>query len=434
METEKNLKKFVVEKTPSNLPQIPSNPQIPNPQSPISNLQAPNSNPQPPSPQQVPIPKKNDKEERERERKRKYNEERKKKKEEDKKKKEEKLKKLHDNQKILREEQKILKKNRESLNRFYEKIYGEDGENEAENQEVAPVPEFANKKGGKIMVFGGERASAEEEKKEKKEEEKEKKRKFMAAKRGLDLEFLLTYYENLRNKEIKIQEKKKEEEENPEKLWGYHQKIEEIGEKYNNKIKEFIRENRPGLNLKYSFSYPEELPPYESPEETRRAFFSKLFEGKKRAPETPIEFILDADRAKRGKKREANKKYYEAHKKTEGDFYKASGALADFFSSQCKKKEKEVLEEEEEVPEKVPEEEEALEEAEEVEEEAEEIEEEAEEDDDGIEDLGALEKKKKKINDLLALYWDNKKKVESLLKKKAKILKKIREMRSKEDL
>ena len=62
METEKNLKKFVVEKTPSNLPQIPSNPQIPNPQSPISNLQAPNSNPQPPSPQQVPIPKKNDKE------------------------------------------------------------------------------------------------------------------------------------------------------------------------------------------------------------------------------------------------------------------------------------------------------------------------------------------------------------------------------------
>ena len=434
METEKNLKKFVVEKTPSNLPQTSSNPQIHNPQIPNTPHNSLFPDPHVPLSPNPPIPNGNDKEERERERKKKYNEERKKKKEEEKKKKEEKLKKLHENQKILREKEKKMRQNRESLNRFYEKIYGKDGENEGENQEVAPVPELINQKGGKIMVFGGERASAEEEKKEKKEEEKEKKKKFMAAKRGLDLEFLLTYYENLRNKEIKIQEKKKEEEENPEKLWGYHQKIEEIGEKYNNKLKKFIGENRPALNLKYSFSYPEELPPYESPEKTRRVFFSKLFEGKKRAPETPIEFILDADRAKRGKKREANKKYYEAHKKTEGGFYKASGALAGFFSDYCKKKEKEALEEEEEVPEKVPEEEEALEEAEEVEEEAEEKEEEAEEEDDEIEDLRALEKKKKKFDDLLALYGDNKKKIDEILKKKAKILKKIREMRSKEDL
>ena len=358
---------------------------------------------------------KREKEERERERKRKYNEKMKKKKEEERKKKEEKLKKLHENQKILREKEKILRKNKESLNRLYREME----ENEEEDQEVTPVPEYPNRKGGKIMVFGGEKVPI----KELKEEERERKRKFMAAKRGLDLEFLLTYYENLRNKEIKIQEKKKNEEENPEKLWGYHQKIEGIGEKYNNKLKKFIGENRQALNLKYS-SFPEELPPYKSPEEIRRAFFSKLFEGKKRAPETPIEFILDADRAKRGKKREANKKYYEAHKKTEEGFYKASGTLTGFSSDYHKKREKEVLEEEEEVPE----EEETLEEPKEVEEEAEEIEKEAEEDEDEIEDLRALEKQKKKIDDFLALYWDNKKKVDELLKKKAKILKKLREI------
>ena len=317
----------------------------------------------------------------------------------------------------MREKEKILKKNRESLNR----LYGEMEENEEEDQEVTPVPEYPNQKGGKIMVYGEEKGHI----KELKEEEKERKRKFMAAKRGLDLEFLLTYYENLRNKEIKIQEKKKNEEENPEKLWGYHQKIEEIGKKYNNKIKKFIGEHRQALNLKYSFSFPEELPPYESPEETRKAFFSKLFEGKKRAPETPIEFILDADRAKRGKKREANKKYYNKHKKKDDDFNKIWG-----FKKEEEEAEEENLDQEKE---KLEEHQEKEEEEEDQLEEYQGEHQEEEEEDDGIEDLGKLQKEAKKLNLLLILHRNDEKKVEELTKKRNIIRKKIKEMLPEED-
>ena len=428
MEAKKELKKNKAENSPSNFPQIPSNPQIPNPQSPIPNPEASNPNPQSHSPQQVPIPKNDneEKEERERRRKKEYNEKIKKKKEEERKKKEEKLKKLHENQKILREKEKILKKNRESLDR----IYGEMEENEEEDQEVTPVPEYPNQKGGKIMVFGEEKGHI----KELKEEEKERKRKFMAAKRGLDLEFLLTYYENLRNKEIKIQEKKKNEEENPEKLWGYHQKIEEIGEKYNNKLKKFIGENRSALNLKYSFSFPEELPPYESPEETRKAFFSKLFEGKKRAPETPIEFILDADRAKRRKKREVNKKYYNKNKKKDNDFDKIWGFRKEVPLKE-EKEEKEIEDKENQLhleEEEQPEEHQEKEEEDQLEEHQREHQEE-EEDDDGIEDLGELRKKRKKLNLLLILNRNDEKKVEELTKKINIIKKKIKEMLPEED-
>ena len=102
------------------------------------------------------------------------------------------------------------------------------------------------------------------------------------------------------------------------------------------------------LDAKYDFQYPKELPPYEAPEETRRAFFSKLFMGKKRKPEVPVEYIVDADWDKRDKKRAANKKYYNAHKKSEGGFYETSKALANFFAKCCQNKEEEASEEEEE--------------------------------------------------------------------------------------
>ena len=102
------------------------------------------------------------------------------------------------------------------------------------------------------------------------------------------------------------------------------------------------------LDAKYDFQYPKELPPYEAPEETRRAFFSKLFMGKKRAPEVPVEYIVDANWDKRDKKRAANKKYYKSHKKSEGGFYETSKALANFFAKCCQKKEEEASEEEEE--------------------------------------------------------------------------------------
>ena len=271
-----------------------------------------------------------------------------KKKEEDNKKKEEKLKILHEKQKNFREKQKILKKNQENLLKIYKEQEEEEASDGDNNEEVAPVPEFPNRKGAKTMVFGGDHALIEEQKNKKKEEKKQKKRDFVAAKRGLDLEFLLNYYENLRNNEIKIQEEKKEKEENPEKKKFYTQRIKEIGDKYNNRIRKFIIDNKTLLDAKYDFQYPKELPPYEAPEETRRAFFSKLFMGKKRAPEVPIQYIVDADWDKRQKKRAANKKYYNAHKKSDGGFYKASKALADFFSNCCQKKEEEASEEEEE--------------------------------------------------------------------------------------
>jgi len=341
MEARRNEKKFKVEKTPSELPQIPSIPQIPNPQSPISNPQAPNLNPQSHIHPQVPIPK-NDKEEKEKERKRKYNEERKKKKEEDQKKKNLKLKKLHDDQKKMRENQKKLKQEQENLIKIYKEQEEEEASDGENNQEVAPVPEYPNRKGAKTMVFGGNKALLKEKEDKEKKEIKQKKRDYVAAKRGLDLEFLLSYYENLRNKEIKIQEEKGKKGKELEK------KIKEIGEKYNNRLKNFIGENKALLDVKYDFQYPKELPPYEAPEEIRRAFFSKLFMGKKRAPEVPIQYIVDADWDKRDKKRIANKKYYKSHKKSEGGFYETSKALANFFAKCCENKEEEASEEEEE--------------------------------------------------------------------------------------
>ena len=337
---------FKVEETPSNLLQT-SNPhaQIPNPQSPIHN---PHLFPNPHIPlfPIQPISKK-EKEEKEKERKRKYNEERKKKLEEDKKKKEEKLKILHEKQKNSREIQKKLKKNQENLIKIYKEQEEEEASDGESNEEVAPVPEYPNIKGAKTMVFGGDHAFIEEQKNKKKEEKKQKKRDFVAAKRGLNLEFLLNYYENLRNNEIKIQEKKKEKEENPEKKKFYDQRIKEIGDKYNNRIRKFIIDNKTLLDAKYDFQYPKELPPYEAPEEVRRAFFSKLFMGKKRAPEVPVEYIVDANWDKRDKKRAANKKYYKSHKKSEGGFYETSKALANFFAKCCQNKEEEASEEEE---------------------------------------------------------------------------------------
>ena len=341
MEAGRKLKKFNIEKTPSNLLQTSSIPQIPNPQSPISNPQVLILNPHAQLFPNLPIPK-NDKEEKEKERKRKYNEERKKKTEEDKKKKEEKLKKLHDDQKKMREMQKKLKQDQENLIKIYKEQEEEEASDGENNEEDAPVPEYPNIKGAKTMVFGGVKALLKEKEDKEKKEKKQKKRDYVAAKRGLDLEFLLSYYENLRNKEIKIQEERGKKGKELEK------KIKEIGEKYNNRLKNFIGENKALLDVKYDFQYPKELPPYEAPEEIRRAFFSKLFMGKKRAPEVPIQYIVDADWDKRQKKRAANKKYYNAHKKSDGDFYKASKALADFFSNACKNKEEEASEEEEE--------------------------------------------------------------------------------------
>ena len=336
MEAVRNLKKFQVEKTPSNPPQNPPNPQSPNPQ---AQSLIPNPHialfPNPHIPL-FPNPQLS-KEEKERERKRKYNEERKKKLEEDKKKKEKKLKILHENQKNLRENQKILKKNQENLLKIYKEQEEEEASDGDNNEEVAPVPEYPNRKGAKTMVFGGEHALIEEQKNKKKEEKKQKKRDFIAAKRGLDLNFLLNYYENLRNNEIKKKEEEKEKEKDPEKIKFLNKRIKEIGDKYNNRYKQFVGDNKALLDVKYDFQYPKELPPYEAPEEIRRAFYSKLFMGKKRAPEVPIQYIVDADWDKRDKKRIANKKYYKSHKKSEGGFYETSKALANFFAKCCQK-------------------------------------------------------------------------------------------------
>ena len=341
MEAGRKLKKFNIEKTPSNLLQTSSIPQIPNPQSPISNPQVLILNPHTHLFPNPPIPNLT-KEEKEKERKRKYNEERKKKTEEDKKKKELKLKKLHEDQKKMREQQKKNKKNQENLLKIYKEQEEEEASDGENNEEVAPVPEYPNIKGAKTMVFGGVKALLKEKEDKEKKEKKQKKRDYVAAKRGLDLEFLLSYYENLRNKEIKIQEEKGKKGKELEK------KIKEIGEKYDNRLKKFIGENKTLLDVKYDFQYPKELPPYEAPEEIRRAFFSKLFMGKKRAPEVPIQYIIDADWDKRQKKRASNKKYYNAHKKSDGGFYETSKALANFFAKCCENKEEEVSEEEEE--------------------------------------------------------------------------------------
>ena len=284
-----------------------------NPQSPIPNQQSLIPNPQSPENHQSPISENNNnKEEKEKERKRKYNEERKKKREEEKKKKEEKLKKLHQNQKKEREEQKKEKKEEkkrkeflESTSRIINKII-----EEAEEEKPREKP---NTRGGKILVFGETKAI----KQEKEEEKKRKKREYMAAKKHADIEYLLPYYVNLRNKAIK----KYNENENinlEEINWGERNKrIMAICEKYNNKYKKIIEENKNILEVNYyNSSYPKELPKYISNEEFQKQFFKDLFLGKKReSPKVPVEYIVMESSFRGERRAAAQRKYYQSHKK-----------------------------------------------------------------------------------------------------------------------
>ena len=293
-------------------PQSPIN-QASNPQSIIPNLQSPIPNPQSPENHQSPIlGNNNNKEEKEKERKRKYNEERKKKREEEKKKKEEKLKKLHQNQKKEREEQKKEKKEEkkrkeflESTSRIINKII-----EEAEEEKPREKP---NTRGGKILVFGETKAIEQE----KEEEKKRKKREYMAAKKRADIEYLLPYYVNLRNKAIK----KYNENENinlEEINWEErNKKIMAICEKYNNKYKKIIEENKNILEVNYyNSSYPKELPKYISNEEFQKQFFKDLFLGKKReSPKIPVEYIVMESSFRGERRAKAQRKYYQSHKK-----------------------------------------------------------------------------------------------------------------------
>lgn len=139
----------------------------------------------------------------------------------------------------------------------------------------------------------------------------------MAAKKRADIEYLLPYYVNLRNKAIK----KYNENENinlEEINWEErNKKISAICEKYNNKYKKIIEENKNILEVNYyNSSYPKELPKYISNEEFQKQFFKDLFLGKKREPpKVPVEYIVMESSFRGERRAKAQRKYYQSHKK-----------------------------------------------------------------------------------------------------------------------
>ena len=199
------------------------------------------------------------------------------------------------------------------------------------------------------MVYGEEKAKKEN----KKEEKKKEKREYVAAKKQLDLQFLMTYYVKKRDKALKkLEEKEKNKEEGEKNEEELNKKKLRIIEKYNNRYKKIVEENKIYLDGLYlGSSYPKELPRVIPSGQFQREFFKRLFgERKPKEPIVPIEYILDQRGIKDARRRAANAKHYA--KKTGGfynaNFYKTGRKKEDFFGEKEKPEEEEIDEEVEE--------------------------------------------------------------------------------------